>query len=191
MLKKDIKKLDYIFEKRFNKKTNISLKKNANDYCHELLKCIEKEYRLINEEHKNNGDNEYIIREKINVEAFIKNLEGENFAPKYIGILISSIIPISIFMISKPSENFINSFKFSIESRLKNVSDVMLTDSISKIFDNYTNEMSRLILHHSISLIVLIGFGLLAFEIIENYFKSKLSKQIIFNKMCLDILNKI
>ncbi len=191
MLKKDIKKLDYIFEKRFNKKTGISLKKNANDYCHEFLKCIEKEYRLINEEHKNNGDNEYIIREKINVEAFIKNLERENFAPKYLGILIPSSITLLIFGIGKFLENSKGSLIFSINNKLKNISNAALEDSVSEIFKNYINDISRLTWHSILFLISILVAGIIAFEIIEKRYMKKYTREIIFNKMCLDILDRI
>jgi hypothetical protein len=180
-----------LFKKKFQKQVNLSVEKLDDDFYGEYLKEIEKEYRKRILEKSNNGDAEYLIREKIIIDNNIKNLERSDFSYKSVTAIVSSILLLFTFGIGEILDNTTNSVKNSIDNSLKSITDPKIIQQLNSNFINYSNNISDLVLKIVVTMIIAVAISITFVDQISDYKRNKCNRKISFNRMCLDILNKI
>lgn len=182
-------KYNDIFEKRFKKNTDLSTTKEEPEFFTDYVNKILDGYKDIITEKRNNNDNNYIKREKIRLEANLKNLERKSFDNQNMISLITIFITVSIFGISYLFNNILDSVKFKIETAIKNLTNQSYIEKFAKIFADTSNGVRKLALVGSIALIVIVFIYIFMQDFINRNNREKNDIDITFNRMCLEVLN--
>ncbi|MEW9097238.1 MAG: hypothetical protein AB2417_19370 [Clostridiaceae bacterium] len=182
-----------LFEKRFKSKVNISIEKNDEDFYIDFIHEIREEYKKIIKLRKNNGDNDYIIKEKIRLEANLRILDRSGSNEIYTTLIFSSMLPIVIFGIGKLIDNTNDSTKFIVEKKLASVPNLNSIDMNKVVdeFSNYSTAIHDIVMNFTIGSIVYIAIAIIIVKIINMKVNNIHNRNIAFNKMCLEAIKDI
>ncbi|MCR3758448.1 hypothetical protein KYB31_05490 [Clostridium felsineum] len=183
-------KYNYIFEKRFNNKTNVSTTKDNAEFFTDYINRIFEEYKIIIKSKKNNNDNSYIKREKIRLESNIKNLDKQKLDFTHIMSFMTIIISILIFGINQMFVSSSDCVKFYVESALKLQKKVENIKKIDNVFKNWSYNNIYLIERIIIFVIISLGVIVIIIEVRSFYTNKKNIILTTFNRMCLKVLNE-
>lgn len=184
------KKYNDIFEKRFNKETGLSTTKEDPEFFTDYVNKIFDEYKHIITKKRNSNDNDYMKREKIRLEANLKNLETQKFDFSYTLPFITILSTLLTFGIGQSLSFFSDDIKFSIQNVLKTITDTNTIKKFNNVFKDWSYNVGDLVIVYSIVLIVVFGSAIIAMTVISNRKKQKNDRLIAFNRMCLEVLNE-
>lgn len=180
-----------LFEDKFKEEIELSVKKEKGEFYTEYLKGIEERYKSIILKKGNNGDTDYLEREKIIVETNIKNLERWDFSYSSVTAIISAIVVLVTFGIGKIVDGLSNNLKFSFENALKTTADIKTKQQIQNNFNDLSNYISNLVLNSTVIMIITIAISIIFIDLWSNKKRGDCNRKISFYRMCLNVLDKI
>ncbi len=191
-----IRKYKKLFKERFKKESNTLIENDEVEFFINFIEDIKQQYKnQIEEITKDNNEiavNTYIENEKIRLEVKIKQLETKESGLKYIGSLFSVALPIATFGIGNVVNITKDSVKFVVDNKLKQFSvENDIIDSISGIFNQFLLDMASMITASTVTLVIIVGVGLAALEIVYSINKGKIRRDIEFSKFSLEVLKGI
>ena len=189
------KKLDFMFEQRFKKKSLVVVEQSNITYDYELLERIKQEYIIMNEVAKINEDDNYCFNQKIILEDEINQLNKNKFDDKFLWLrtsLISSItffIGISINVFKDIKDIYIKSLNATMYGPKELIEKIQIAQNeINKSIQQADNK----ILNSIIVAIGLITFACVLHQFIieknNNHQQKNNNLKIKFNKFCLKVL---
>lgn len=189
---KERRKYKKIFEERFKSQINLSEKKDEADFALDFINTIAMQYKSLDTSQKNNWNMYYIKSETARVEVKIRELESTNIGSRSIENIICTVVPITTFGIGSMLSFFSESMKVSVNNKLSQLAtNDENKDKIVTIFKEFSFNMSELILITVITLTAIIFIGFSFLEFINRRDKSRKSRSITFNRLCLEALKKV
>jgi hypothetical protein len=174
-----------LFEKYFKCKSGISIYNNSS-FNIELIEAVKKSYIDLNQRYTNQGDNEFITKEKISLKAMLNELNKEPNTFIYNPILITSCLSVLTFGVGIMYQSFSTYITKMIDYNIKSTTD-NVNNTLEKVFNIIENMISNSVTR----IMVYLGIALILIIIGEYIIKKYQANKIVFYKLCYDVLCEI